>query len=171
MVFFGVGRFGGLASCSRQLWGLVSAPRGRPRAGAWSAALWAVVCREWRYIVWFLVTWGVISPAGESLGVMPGAGSIQQLDLSVVEEESTPDAQGEVSESQQSVKSATPKDYSDPKAGISKPFILSEGLPPVPHKLAARILRGEFVDMAELLRDNLEAQRRVSSLPKCFLST
>ena len=43
-----------------------------------------------------------------------------------------------------------------------KPFILSEGLPPVPAKLVARILRGEFIDMAELLRDNLEAQRRAA---------
>ena len=45
----------------------------------------------------------------------------------------------------------------------NKPFILSEGLPPVPYKLTARILRGEFVDMAELLRDNLEAQRQSHS--------
>ena len=44
------------------------------------------------------------------------------------------------------------------------PFVLSERLPSVPHKLAARILRGELVDMAELLRDNLEMQRRSSSL-------
>ena len=44
--------------------------------------------------------------------------------------------------------------------GTPKPFLLSEGLPPVPAKLVGRILRGEFIDMAELLRDNLEAQRR-----------
>jgi len=30
----------------------------------------------------------------------------------------------------------------------------------VPAKLVARILRGDFIDMAELLRDNLETQRR-----------
>ena len=53
------------------------------------------------------------------------------------------------------------------KAGTSKgaeqpprPFLLSEGLPPVPAKLVGRILKGNFVDMAELLCDNLEAQRR-----------
>ena len=49
------------------------------------------------------------------------------------------------------------------KLGAEKPFILIEGLPPVPSKLVARILRGEFVDMAELLRDNLEAHRRAVS--------
>ena len=42
----------------------------------------------------------------------------------------------------------------------AQPFVLSNGLAPVPAKLVARILRGEFVDMAELLRDNLEAQWR-----------
>ena len=40
-----------------------------------------------------------------------------------------------------------------------KAFILSEGLPPVPAKLVGRILRGDFIDMSELLRDNLEAER------------
>ena len=45
---------------------------------------------------------------------------------------------------------------------VEKPFILSEGLPPVPHKLASKTLRGEYIDMAELLRDNLEAQRRAA---------
>ena len=54
-------------------------------------------------------------------------------------------------------------DTPSPKSSVEKPFILSEGLPPVPHQLAARILRGEYVDMAELLRDNLEAQRRAGA--------
>ena len=38
--------------------------------------------------------------------------------------------------------------------------MLSEGLPPVPVKLVEKTLKGEFVDMAALLRDNLEADRR-----------
>ena len=46
---------------------------------------------------------------------------------------------------------------------VEKPFILSEGLPPVPHKLASKILWGEYIDMAELLRYNLEAQRRAAT--------
>ena len=37
------------------------------------------------------------------------------------------------------------------------PFILGESLPPIPAKLVAKIQKGEFVDMAELLRDNIEA--------------
>ena len=41
-----------------------------------------------------------------------------------------------------------------------RPFILSEALPVVPAKLVKRILRGEYVDMAELLKDNMEVARR-----------
>ena len=40
------------------------------------------------------------------------------------------------------------------------PFILGEALPVVPAKLVKRIRRGEYVDMAELLKDNIEAERR-----------
>lgn len=38
--------------------------------------------------------------------------------------------------------------------------MFNEGFPPVPAKLVAKILRLDFVDMAELLRDNIEAERR-----------
>lgn len=56
----------------------------------------------------------------------------------------------------------SPKEMTSKRMGEAPPkqFILSEGLPPVPAKLVGRILKGEFVDMAELLRDNLEALRR-----------
>lgn len=40
------------------------------------------------------------------------------------------------------------------------PFVLGEGLPPIPARLVGKIRKGEFVDMADLLRDNLEADRR-----------
>ena len=40
-----------------------------------------------------------------------------------------------------------------------RPFVPSEGLPPVPAKLVAKIIRREFVDVSELLRDNVEALR------------
>ena len=42
-------------------------------------------------------------------------------------------------------------------------FVLGEGLPPVPAKLVAKILKGEFIDMAELLRDDIEAESRGGS--------
>lgn len=40
------------------------------------------------------------------------------------------------------------------------PFILSEGLSPVPAKLVAKIQKGNYVDMAEFLCDNMEWERR-----------
>ena len=40
------------------------------------------------------------------------------------------------------------------------PCVLGEGLPPIPTRLVSQIWRGEFVDMADLLQDNLEAERR-----------
>ena len=35
----------------------------------------------------------------------------------------------------------------------SLPFLLSEGLPTIPYTIVKKITNGEFVDMAELLRD------------------
>ena len=40
------------------------------------------------------------------------------------------------------------------------PFIMGESLPPIPAKLVTKIQKGEFIDVAELLRDNIEAERR-----------
>ena len=114
-------------------------------------------------------------PAGVGLGDMPDAGSVSRLGLRVVEEgggrgggESLEESGGERGKDggdKGVEKSSGGSAPTEQKGAVSKPFVLSEGLPPVPHKLVARILRGKFVDMAELLRDNLEAQRRSSSIP------
>ena len=67
--------------------------------------------------------------------------------------------------------SVNPADVADPGPPVVKrpakqkdvplqPFIVGEGLPAVPAKLVAKIQRGEYVDMAELLKDNIEAERR-----------
>ena len=40
------------------------------------------------------------------------------------------------------------------------PFLLGESLFPISAKLVAKIQSGEFVDMAELMRDNVELDRR-----------
>lgn len=45
----------------------------------------------------------------------------------------------------------------DPAEG--SPFVLGESLPTVPAKLVKKILKGEYIDMAELLQDNTEASR------------
>ena len=38
--------------------------------------------------------------------------------------------------------------------------MLSEALPVVPTKLVRKVEKGEFVDMADFLKDNIEAERR-----------
>ena len=63
-----------------------------------------------------------------------------------------------------------PPPPSDPKAVLltpadsestsATPFVLSEDLLPVPAKLVAKIQKGDYVDMAELLRDNMEYEHR-----------
>ena len=45
------------------------------------------------------------------------------------------------------------------RKGENNPFVLSEALPVVLTKLVGRIRRGEFVDMAELLKNNMEVDR------------
>ncbi len=44
--------------------------------------------------------------------------------------------------------------------------MLSEGLPAIPAKLVRKIQKGGYVDMAELLRDNMELGRRGEESPK-----
>ena len=44
--------------------------------------------------------------------------------------------------------------------GEVTPFILSETASVVPVKLVKRILKGEYIDFSELLKDNMEAERR-----------
>ncbi len=52
---------------------------------------------------------------------------------------------------------APPKEPKGDETLVEGPFVLSEALPVVPSKLVRRILRAEYVDMAELLKDNMEA--------------
>ena len=42
----------------------------------------------------------------------------------------------------------------------SAPFILGQSLPVVPVKLVKRIIKGDYLDMAEMLSDNMEVERR-----------
>ena len=96
------------------------------------------------------------SSVGGDLGEMPDGGAIWWLGLPVAWG-ATPGAGGGPSTEAGAGESTG---SSPAKTSLNKPFILSEVLPPVPYKLATRILKGEFVDMAELLCDNLEAQIR-----------
>ena len=46
------------------------------------------------------------------------------------------------------------------KSDQIQPFLLSDTLPLVPVKLVERILKGEYLDMAEFLKNNMEVERR-----------
>jgi len=50
---------------------------------------------------------------------------------------------------------------SEGRDGETGPFILSEALPVVPARLVKKIQKGEYVEMAELLKDNMEVERRL----------
>ena len=101
---------------------------------------------------------------GERLGDMPPPTVVESLDLPVVEgggTESGSCSQTTTVSVEGSVVDPPPVPViREPSDSLPQPFVLSEGLAPIPAKLVARILRGDFVDMAELLRDNLEAVRR-----------
>ena len=105
---------------------------------------------------------------GHSLGTLPPAEKVKQLGLPVfqegVEKSKPSEPEHPTQHTPSGVVGAEPKStQSDLKEGSgSSPgvFILSEGLPPVPAKLVSKIQRGDYVDMAELLRDNMEMERR-----------
>ena len=50
---------------------------------------------------------------------------------------------------------------------MGTPFLLGEGLPPI----SAKLQKGDFIDMAELLRDNIEADRKRSKESGASTST
>jgi len=113
---------------------------------------------------------------GAGLGDMPPPERLSGMGLALADGESSAALGGGATDRRSAeekdalpAKSSAPSSVgggleSEVKGEIGKPFVLSEGLPPIPHKLAARIMRGEYVDMAELLRDNLEAQRRATGI-------
>lgn len=106
---------------------------------------------------------------------MPGPSLLGSLDLSVFNTEGAPPV-----EKQSETVVDPPPSTSTPLPGgdvgmklpgsgkgsqvSDPPFVVGEGLAPVPAKLVTKILRGEYVDMSELLRDNIEAERRQMGL-------
>ena len=106
-------------------------------------------CQEWS---WFtFVTGG----AGNHLG--------EEADKTAVEDLKLPSF-GEKLAVEERVKSKDPPVNESVGKGDGAeeliPFIVGESLPVVPAKVVKKILRGEFVDMEDLRKDNLEAERR-----------
>ena len=124
------------------------------------------------------------SPAGTVLGTLPQPEDVARLNLPVIQEPSDgpetaraanalakADERIAVPEGMLPSQSATKEGERSNSSEIGA-FVLGEGLPPVPAKLVAKILKGEFIDMAELLRDNIEAERQccVVVIPPAFSS-
>ena len=74
------------------------------------------------------------------------------MELPLIDGGSLPDGEGG--------EDVTGKQPVTKKRPPAPPFVLGEGLPIIPAKLVNKIQQGEFVDMADLLKDNLEAERR-----------
>ena len=122
-------------------------------------------------------TWGYTFPpfpVGSGLGAMPPPAVLSKLALGSTGGPETPGG-GEPagagaggppdSAGGQPLQPATPSTGSVAVFGAdwetaAGPFVLGEGIPPVPAKVVAQIWKGEYIDMADLLRDNLEADRR-----------
>ena len=101
---------------------------------------------------------------GSGLGVMPTQADVAALALPVASEQHLAGETGvaamESGDTGRLGQTSRPSTVATSSEEPTQPFILSEGLAPVPVRLVSKILKGDFVDMAELLRDNLEAQRR-----------
>ena len=50
-----------------------------------------------------------------------------------------------------------------PAAAKTEPFTLGEGLPVIPAKIVTKILRGEYVEMSELLQDNISLDTKLAT--------
>jgi len=102
-------------------------------------------------------------PIGRDLGVGPTPEEVASLTLPVFSDDLNPSMSVPLGEGSKHSDSHSSEKQGDGRARQStegSPFVLSEALPVVPGKLVQRIQRGEFVDMADLLKDNVEAERR-----------
>ena len=100
------------------------------------------------------------------LGWMPAPAVVEGLHLLVIGERAAGPADAPLAAEDRGsdgpagkVTAGRTSDVSGKGMESSKPFLLSKDMAPVPAKLVAKIHRSEFVDMAELLRDNLEVHR------------
>lgn len=118
----------------------------------------------------------LVVTAGTGLGILelPDSESLASLGLSVIPREEGAGSHTAVFVSKGlSAGETVPKEHSDGGAqsilGVTgecnkgpsiQLLLFSHGFLPVPEKLVGKILWSEYIDMAELFRDNMEAGRR-----------
>ena len=99
--------------------------------------------------------------SGPTLGKMPADGSVKELQLPTFGKDGGPQVQKNPRDPPGGRAVPLPqKEKVNVGEGAPNQYILGEGLPPIPAKLVAKIQRGDYVDMAELLRDNMEMGRQ-----------
>ena len=98
----------------------------------------------------------LISYAGNVLGEEVTSDDLRELNLPVIQESrgggEAPQQTGIVPVIEGETRAESRKEV--------RQFVLSEALPVVPARLVKRILKSEFVEMNELLKDNMEVERR-----------
>ena len=103
-------------------------------------------------------------PAGGGLGSVPRQEDISNLGLGLYTEEVVTSG-GEVPQNpvgRDVGGGVSPaKEKSKASETAAGPFVVCDSLFPVPAKVVAKIKAKEFVDMAEILRDNIELERRL----------
>jgi hypothetical protein len=118
------------------------------------------------------LTWCSLFSTGPTpLGGLPPLSSLAGLQLPKIGKNSTSgqkgapqtgDEKGEKAGASQTGEGKEVKATSSATDTLA-PFTLGVGLPPVPGKLVQTIQRGDYVDMADLFRDNMELERRKAS--------
>ena len=91
---------------------------------------------------------------------MPPSTAITKLNLPVIEAASQEGKSQPLSGSASTsvTNERVPKGTGEDSKGAAQQFSMGDGLPPVPAKVVDKILSGQFVDMTELLRDNMEVE-------------
>ena len=103
--------------------------------------------------------------ASADIGSLPAATSLHSVAVTPTTPSSTPLASGWSIPSISSLMT-TPITSILPVASAHLPLILSPALPPIPARLVEKIQKGSFVDMKELLGDNITLFQRMEEVHK-----
>ena len=106
------------------------------------------------------------SLVGSPLGAMPSAETLEVVPLptggAAARKDPVERGKEPMNSQRPAAKLGANSEKSVPEDSKSDPFVLGEGLPILPAKLTAKILRGEFVEMHELLQDNIALEKKVA---------
>ena len=106
------------------------------------------------------------SLVGSPLGAMPSAETLEVVPLptggAAARKDPVERGKEPMNSQRPAAKLGANSEKSVPEDSKSGPFVLGEGLPILPAKLTAKILRGEFVEMHELLQDNIALDKKVA---------